>query len=336
MLVDTLNRPVRDLRISVTDRCNFRCSYCMPADVYGHDYVFLQRREILTFEEISAITAAFVQLGVRKIRLTGGEPLLRTNLRDLVAMLAQIPGIEDIALTTNGYFLESKAQALKSAGVNRLTVSLDTLNPELHRDIAGQNVELARVLRGIEQAQKAGFSPIKLNTVIKKNVNEGEILDLLRFAESNGHIIRFIEYMDVGNLNQWRMGEVVTAEKIVATIAAEMAIEPLAKSYEGEVANRYRFSEGNGEFGVIASVSQPFCGDCTRARLSADGKIFTCLFSTNGFNLKESLRSGATSTELVRIISSVWRGRSDRYSEERRSNTRQLGRPKVEMYHIGG
>jgi cyclic pyranopterin phosphate synthase len=308
----------------------------MPADVFGHDYVFLQRSEILSFEEISKTAAAFAQLGVKKIRLTGGEPLLRTNLEALVAMLAQIPDIDDIALTTNGYHLESKAQGLKSAGVTRLTVSLDTLDSERHRKIAGPNVELARVVRGIEQAQKAGLHPLKVNSVIKKNVNDGEILDLLRFAKSNGHIIRFIEYMDVGNLNQWRLEEVITADEIVATIAAEYAIEPVEKNYKGEVADRYRFSDGSGEFGVIASVTQPFCGDCTRARLSADGKIFTCLFSGSGFDLKETLRSGATSAELLEAISSVWSGRSDRYSEERHSSTRELSGQKVEMYHIGG
>jgi cyclic pyranopterin phosphate synthase len=335
MVIDTLSRPLTDLRISVTDRCNFRCHYCMPSDIFGHDYVFLRKKEILSFEEITRLVRIFAQVGVSKIRLTGGEPLLRADLEVLIEMLSQTPGIKDIALTTNGYHLPEKAHVLRKAGLNRVTISLDTLKPDVLKELAGEHLELARVLQGITAAVDAGFAPIKLNTVIQKGVNDSEIVDLARFAKENGHIIRFIEYMDVGNLNGWRMNEVVSAREIVRTISAAMAVEPIDKNYRSEVANRYRYLDG-GEFGIISSVTQPFCGDCTRARLSADGKIYTCLFAHSGIDIKTLLRSATSDVELAQQLTSIWKNRTDRYSEERASNTVTPPARKVEMYHIGG
>jgi cyclic pyranopterin phosphate synthase len=336
MMFDKFNRPLTDLRISVTDRCNFRCHYCMPSDIFGHDYVFLRKNEILTFEEITRVARVFAELGVSKIRLTGGEPLLRADLEVLVEMLSQISGIQDIALTTNGYYLQEKARALRQAGLRRVTVSLDTLRPNILKKLAGEHLELGCVLEGIAAAAEAGFAPVKLNAVIQKGVNDAEIVDLARFAKENGHILRFIEYMDVGNLNGWRMDQVVSAREILQAISSEMAVEPSDKNYRSEVANRYRYLDGSGEFGIISSVTQPFCGDCTRARLSADGRIYTCLFAHAGFDIKTSLRSGATDAELTKMITSIWEKRTDRYSEERTANTGTSSPRKVEMYQIGG
>ncbi|MFQ6113445.1 MAG: GTP 3',8-cyclase MoaA [bacterium] len=336
MILDKLSRPVRSLRISVTDRCNFRCHYCMPADILGHEYVFLARDEILTFEEIVRIVKIFVQLGVTKVRLTGGEPLLRKDIEVLIEMLSENPDIKDLALTSNGYLLKQKARSLKEAGLKRLTVSLDTLNPEVFKKLAGPKVELEQVLDGVSTAAEAGFYPIKINAVIQKGVNEHEVLALAKFGKKHGYIMRFIEYMDVGNLNDWRMDQVVSAEEIVKTIAAEMPLEPMSKNYKSEVANRYRYLDGEGEIGVIASVTQPFCGDCTRARLSADGKIYTCLFASQGHDMKKLLREGASDNKLQQVLMSAWLKRTDRYSEERTCNTTVQSQRKVEMYQIGG
>jgi len=336
MIIDKLKRPVRDLRISVTDKCNFRCHYCMPEEIFGHKYEFLSKDKILTFEETTRLVKLFVQLGVHKIRITGGEPLLRQELDVLVKMLSDVSGIDDIALTTNGYFLKEKAKILKDAGLKRLTISLDTLDPQLFKKTIGRDLELHRVFAGIEQAVELGFSPIKINTVLQRGVNDKEILKLADFAKNNGHIIRFIEYMDVGNLNGWRMDDVVTAEDIIKSISSKWAIEPVDKNYEGEVANRYRYLDGSGEFGIIASVTQPFCGDCTRARLSADGKIYTCLFASTGFDLMTLMRHGAPDSELFETLQSIWLERIDRYSEERLSSPGTQSERKVEMYQIGG
>jgi cyclic pyranopterin phosphate synthase len=333
VLQDTLGRPVRDLRISVTDRCNFRCVYCMPKEVYGRGYRFLERRELLTFEELERVAKAFAELGVEKVRLTGGEPLLRRELERLVAMLAAIPGL-DLTLTTNGSLLPQKAQTLAAAGLRRVTVSLDSLDNEVFNAMNDVNVPVERVLAGIEAAAAAGLAPVKVNMVVKRGVNEESILPMARYFRDSGHILRFIEYMDVGHTNGWRLDDVVSAEEIVATIHDELPLEPLEANYPGEVARRYRYADGSGEIGVIASVTQPFCGACTRARLSAEGRLYTCLFATDGHDLRALLRRGATDTELQDAISAVWRRRSDRYSELRSEQTADL--PRVEMSYIGG
>jgi cyclic pyranopterin phosphate synthase len=332
-LQDALGRPVRDLRISVTDRCNFRCVYCMPKEVYGRDYRFLERRELLSFEEIERLTRAFTGLGVEKVRLTGGEPLLRRELERLVEMLAAIPGLE-LTLTTNGSLLPKKAQSLAEAGLRRVTVSLDSLDDEVFRTMNDVDVPVERVLAGIEAAAAAGLAPVKVNMVVKRAVNEESVLPMARYFRGSGHILRFIEYMDVGHTNGWRLDDVVPAAEIVAAIDAELPLEPLEPNYPGEVARRYRYADGSGEIGVIASVTQPFCGACTRARLSAEGRLYTCLFATNGHDLRALLRGGATDAELGEAISSVWRARGDRYSELRSAETANL--PRVEMSYIGG
>jgi cyclic pyranopterin phosphate synthase len=332
-LQDALGRPVRDLRISVTDRCNFRCVYCMPKEVYGREYHFLERRELLTFEEIERLTRAFAGLGVEKVRLTGGEPLLRRELERLVEMLAAIPGL-DLTLTTNGSLLPKKAQALADVGLRRVTVSLDSLDDEVFRAMNDVDIPVERVLAGIEAAAAAGLAPVKVNMVVKSGVNEESVLPMARYFRGSGHILRFIEYMDVGHTNGWRLDDVVPAEEIVAAIGAELPLEPLEPNYSGEVAQRYRYADGSGEIGVIASVTQPFCGACTRARLSAEGRLYTCLFATTGHDLRALLRGGATDAELGEAISAVWRDRSDRYSELRSAETTEL--PKVEMSYIGG
>ncbi|MCZ7546970.1 MAG: GTP 3',8-cyclase MoaA [Anaerolineae bacterium] len=335
MLIDRLRRPLRDLRISVTDRCNFRCTYCMPADVYGAHYQFLPKRELLTFEEITRLARVFVRLGVVKLRITGGEPLVRAEIEKLAAQLAGIEGVEDIALTTNGYLLPQKAQALKEAGLSRVTVSLDSLDDAVFRRMNGGRSGVREVLDGIDAAERAGFSPIKINAVVQRGVNEHTIVDLARYFKARGHIVRFIEYMDVGSLNGWKLDAVVSADEIVAMIDAEMPLEPVAPNYPGEVANRYRYADGGGEIGVIASVTRPFCGACTRMRLSAEGSLYTCLFAVAGVDLKKPLRAGASDAELERRIRGVWGRRADRYSEVRSALTEP--RPhKVEMYHIGG
>jgi GTP 3',8-cyclase len=333
VLTDRLGRPVRDLRISVTDRCNFRCVYCMPKDVYGRDYAFLPRSELLTFEEIERVARAFVALGVEKIRITGGEPLVRRELDRLVAKLAVLGPI-DLTLTTNGALLAAQARALADAGLTRVTVSLDSLDDATFRAMNDVDFPVERVLAGIEAAAAAGLAPVKVNVVVKRGVNEDGIVELARYFRGSGHVLRFIEYMDVGHTNGWRLDDVVPAAEIVRRIGEEFPLEPVDSAYRGEVAQRYRYADGAGEVGVIASVTQPFCGDCTRARLSADGKLYTCLFAVRGHDLRALLRSGASDAELADAISAVWRVRDDRYSELRSAETAELA--KVEMSYIGG
>ncbi len=334
-LLDHLGRPLRDLRISVTDRCNFRCRYCMPPEVFGDTYDFLPREELLTFEEIHRVAGLFIGLGVRKLRITGGEPLVRSRLERLVALLAQHRGIEDLALTTNGYLLGPKAKPLKEAGLRRVSVSLDTLDPQLFRRMSGRELDLERALEGIAAADAAGLHPIKINMVVQKGVNDHEILRLAEFGRRHGYIVRFIEYMDVGNLNQWRLDDVVPADEIFTRISAVYAIEPLGASHKGEVAQRFRYRDGGGEIGIIASVTRPFCGTCVRARLSTDGKVYTCLFAGHGYDLRGPLRAGESDAQLQDRLIGLWSGRSDRYSEERGSSQAQSQR-KVEMHQIGG
>jgi GTP 3',8-cyclase len=333
---DTLGRPLRDLRISVIDRCNFRCPYCMPEDQFADDAVFLSKSERLRFEEIERIARAFVASGVRKLRLTGGEPLLRRELPQLVSMLCQIPEVEDIALTTNGVLLPRFAAALREAGLMRLTVSLDTLDAPTFRKLSGGRGEVSEVLAGIAAAEAAGFGQIKLNCVVMRGVNDGQVLDLIERFRGTGHIVRFIEYMDVGTLNKWQGELVVPSAELIERIARRWPLRPLDRNYRGEVAERYAFEDGAGEIGFISSVSQPFCGDCSRARLSADGKMYTCLFARDGHDLRLPLRAGATDEELIGLIAKHWTARGDRYSE-RRAELRALGDPaRVEMFTIGG
>jgi GTP 3',8-cyclase len=332
-LVDTLGRPVRDLRISVTDRCNFRCIYCMPKEVFGRDYPFLPRSELLTFEEIERVARAFAGLGVEKIRITGGEPLVRRDLETLVGLLARIDGL-DLTLTTNGALLARKAQALRDAGLKRITVSLDSLDDDVFRAMNDVDFPVTRVLEGIDAALAAGLAPVKVNVVVKRGLNEESILPMARHFRGTGVVLRFIEYMDVGHTNGWRLDDVVPAAEIVAAIDAELALEPVEPAYRGEVANRWRYLDGSGEIGVISSVTQPFCGDCTRARLSADGQVYTCLFAVKGHDLRALLRGGATDEELAAALADIWRARTDRYSELRSAATADL--PKVEMSYIGG
>jgi cyclic pyranopterin phosphate synthase len=332
-LLDTLHRPLRDLRISVTDRCNFRCVYCMPRDVFGRDYAFLPRAALLTFEEIERLARVFASRGVEKIRLTGGEPLLRRDLDTLVAMLARIPGL-DLTLTTNGVLLPAKAQALADAGLRRVTVSLDSLDDDVFRAMNDADVPAARVLAGIDAAHSAGLAPVKVNTVVKRGLNEDSVLPLARHFRGTGVVLRFIEFMDVGATNGWRLDDVVPAAEIVASIDAEWPLEPVEPDYRGEVANRYRYQDGAGEIGLIASVTQPFCRDCTRARISADGTLYTCLFASGGHDLRAPLREGATDEELAAAIDGIWGRRADRYSELRSAETPAATR--VEMSYIGG
>jgi GTP 3',8-cyclase len=332
-LSDKLGRPVRDLRVSVTDRCNFRCVYCMPKEVFGRDYPFLPRAELLTFEEIERLTRAFAGIGVEKIRITGGEPLVRRDLETLVAMLARIDGL-DLTLTTNGALLAPKARALKDAGLRRITVSLDSLDDDVFRAMNDVDFPVARVLDGIDAALAAGLEPVKVNVVVKRGLNEDGVLPMARHFHGTSVVLRFIEYMDVGHTNGWRLDDVVPAAEIVAAIDAELPLEPVEPAYRGEVANRWRYRDGSGEIGVIASVTRPFCGDCTRARLSADGKLYTCLFAVKGHDLRALLRGGATDEELARAVADVWSARTDRYSELRSEATADL--PKVEMSFIGG
>jgi cyclic pyranopterin phosphate synthase len=335
MVKDKFGRPLRDLRISVTDRCNFRCTYCMPAEIFGDSYKFLPKTEILTFEEITRLTRILVGLGIVKVRLTGGEPLVREQLELLVAQLAQIDGVEDLTLTTNAYLLPQKAQLLKDAGLQRVTVSLDSLDDAVFRRMNGGRAGGKRVLDGIEAAERAGLTPIKINAVVQRGVNDHTIVDLARYFKDRGHIVRFIEYMDVGNLNGWCMDDVVPADDIVAMIDAEMPLELIESNYKGEVAARYRYRDGGGEIGMITSVTKPFCGTCTRMRLSPEGSIYTCLFATKGTDLRDPMRAGASDDELRQIILGTWGRRVDRYSEERFDQTEPRER-KVEMYHIGG
>ena len=333
ILTDSLNRPLRDLRISVTDRCNFRCVYCMPKEIFGPDYAFLHRAQILTFEEIARLARIFVQHGVRKIRLTGGEPLVRRDLHLLVAMLADLPDL-DLTLTTNGSLLARQAQLLRNAGLKRVTVSLDSLDDNIFKAMNDVDFPVEKVLEGMDIAAKVGLGPIKVNMVVKRRVNESSILPMARFFRKKGYILRFIEYMDVGHTNGWRMDDVVSANEIIRMISAEMPLEPIEPNYQGEVAGRWRYKDGSGEIGVVASVTQPFCRDCNRARLSAEGDLYTCLFAVDGYNLRGLIRSGPTDDEISQAIVSLWNKRSDRYSELRSENTTSL--PKVEMSHIGG
>ena len=332
--LDALGRPMHDLRISVTDRCNFRCGYCMPREVFGPGHAFLPRAEILDFEEIARVVRAGVELGVRKVRLTGGEPLVRRNLERLVAMLASIDGIEDLTLTTNASLLAGKARALAEAGLQRVTVSLDALDDPTFMRMNDVSFPVARVLDGITAAEAAGLGPIKVNAVIRRGINDHAVLQLAEHFRGTGTSVRFIEYMDVGHSNGWRLDEVVPAEEIVAAIDARWPLDPVDPGYRGEVAQRWRYRDGAGEIGVVSSVTQPFCGDCTRARLSADGSLYTCLFATAGHDLRPVLRSGSTDSDLTDALRAIWSGRSDRYSELRTLDTVDL--PKVEMSFIGG
>ena len=333
-LLDTLQRPIRDLRISVTDKCNFRCPYCMPAEIFGEKYEFLPKAEILTFEEITRLARIFVDLGVTKIRVTGGEPLLRRDLETLIAKLSQISDIQDLTLTTNGYLLADKAQGLKDAGLNRLTVSLDAIDDQTFNRMSGRTHGTERVLEGIRAAEKAGFQAIKINAVVQKGINDHLVIDLAQHFHNTGHILRFIEFMDVGNRNNWNLDQVVPATEIIDRIHTILPLEPLDPNYTGEVAKRYRYLDGGGEIGIIASVTQPFCGDCTRARLSTDGKLYTCLFASEGTDLRDGLRRGASNAHLRDQIARIWRRRTDRYSEIRSNHTPATR--KIEMYQIGG
>ncbi len=329
---DTLGRPLRDLRISVTDRCNFRCVYCMPKEIFGRGYRFMDRKELLSFEEIERLVQAFVAHGVEKIRITGGEPLLRRDLEVLVGRLVGRGGL-DVALTTNGALLPQKAAALATAGLHRVTVSLDSLHDDTFRAMNDVGFPVQRVLDGIEAAAAAGLK-VKVNAVVKRGVNDHQVAELARHFRGTGHILRFIEYMDVGATNGWRLDDVVPAAEIVALIDADAPIEPAAENYRGEVARRWRYRDGSGEIGVIASVTQPFCGDCTRSRISAEGRLYTCLFATKGHDLRALVRGGADDAALIETIGRIWARRSDRYSEIRSSQTTQPAR--VEMSYIGG
>lgn len=331
--LDRFGRPLRDLRISVTDRCNFRCRYCMPREKFGLDHQFLPRDQILTFEELARVARVFASRGVRKFRLTGGEPLLRHGLPDLIAMLAQIPDV-DIAVTTNGSLLAEQAPALVAAGLKRITVSLDSLDDAVFRSMNDVDFPVARVLEGIAAAEAAGLRPLKINAVVRRGVNDHTVVDLARRFRGTGNVVRFIEFMDVGTTNGWCMDEVVPGDEIVRMIDAEMPLEPLAPNYRGEVVRRWRYRDGGGEAGVITSVTQPFCGDCTRARLSAEGSLYTCLFATRGTDLRALLRGGATDDEIAAAVAGVWRDRDDRYSALRSQAT--AGLPRIEMSYIGG
>jgi cyclic pyranopterin phosphate synthase len=334
---DVLARPLHDLRISVMDRCNFRCPYCMPREHFHESYRFLKSTERLSFEEIVRLARLFVRLGVKKLRLTGGEPLLRANLADLIGDLTSIPGVEDVALTTNGMLLAKYATELKAAGLNRITVSLDSLDPEVFARMSGGFGGLNEVLSGIGQARRAGLEPIKINAVVERGVNDAGVLDLVAHFRGTGIIVRFIEYMDVGTRNDWRPDLVVPSRELAARIAARWPIAPLEPNYRGEVAERYAFADGAGEVGFISSVTQPFCGACSRARLSSDGVLYTCLFATHGTSLRDGLRGGASDEELLATIRELWTRRTDRYSELRaKLRDARGGEPKVEMYYIGG
>jgi cyclic pyranopterin phosphate synthase len=330
---DRRGRPMHDLRISVTDRCNFRCVYCMPRDVFDADYEFLPHAELLTFEEIARIARFFVARGVSKIRLTGGEPLLRRNVERLVAMLAET-GVADITLTTNGALLAKKARSLKDAGLTRVTVSLDSLDDATFRAMNDADFPVAKVLEGIDAAAAAGLAPVKINMVVKRGVNDGGIVDMARHFRGTGHIVRFIEFMDVGATNGWRMDDVVPSAEVIRAIDAQFPLASSDPNYTGEVAARWNYRDGAGEIGVIASVTQAFCRDCTRARLSTDGRLYTCLFANEGYDLRALVRGGFADGEIDNAIAAIWRQRADNYSEVRTANTARM--PKVEMSYIGG
>ncbi len=332
---DSFSRPLRDLRLSVIDRCNFRCPYCMPRERFHEQYRFLKSSERLNFDEILRLTRLFVDLGVVKLRITGGEPLLRPGLADLIGDLSSLPGIEDVALTTNGVLLAQQAAALSAAGLKRVTVSLDSLDPGVFKAMSGELGSVDDVLNGIAAAQRSGLSPIKLNTVIERGLNDHTALDLLERFRGTGIIVRFIEYMDVGNRNEWERARVVPAQELLERISARWPLTALEPAYTGEVARRYAFNDGAGEIGFIASVTQPFCGNCTRARLSSDGKFYTCLFAAEGADLRAPLRGGATDEELSALMRAIWERRADRYSEIR-DQLRARRVQHVEMNHVGG
>jgi GTP 3',8-cyclase len=331
-IVDTRQRPLHDLRISVTDRCNFRCVYCMPKTVFGRDYPFLPRTEILSYEEITRLARLFAAQGVQKIRLTGGEPLIRHNIEELIAQLAQIPGLE-LTLTTNGSALAERARSLRDAGLDRITVSLDALDDGIFRRMNDADFPVARVLQGIDAAAETGL-PIKINMVVKRGMNDGQILPMARHFRGSGHVLRFIEYMDAGSSNAWRLDEVVPSAEVVERIGAEFPLESIGASYPGEVAERWHYRDGGGEIGVISSVTHAFCSGCTRARLSTEGKLYTCLFATGGHDLRALLRAGASDEEIATAIADIWQKRADRYSELR-GNVVSVVR-KIEMSYIGG
>lgn len=334
-ILDTLNRPLRDLRISVTDRCNFRCRYCMPEEIFGPDYSFLPDRDILTFDEIERLASIFVSMGVQKLRITGGEPLLRKDLPLLIERLYRIDGVKDIALTTNGSLLKHFASALAKAGLSRITVSLDSLDEGRFASMNGNRGTVRSVIEGIQAASEAGMK-VKVNMVVQKGKNDGDILPMAQYFKENRHILRFIEYMDVGNSNKWKLDEVVSKQEIIDAINQVLPIEPAVANYRGEVANRYRYADDGQEMGIISSVTDPFCSSCTRARVSAEGKLYTCLFASQGYDLRGHLRSGQADGEIAEAIRKVWSGRSDRYSEERSSHRDSGPSPKIEMSHIGG
>jgi cyclic pyranopterin phosphate synthase len=330
---DIFGREFSDLRISVTDRCNLRCVYCMPKEHFGPDYPFLKMSELLPFEEITRLSRIFTSLGLRKIRITGGEPLIRRSIEDLIVSLAEISDLE-LTMTTNGTLLSGKAALLKKSGLDRITVSLDALDDEIFMAMNDVGMPVQQVLEGIRAAEDAGLTPIKINMVVKKGVNETSVLPMARFFRGTGHILRFIEYMDVGNTNAWRLDEVIPAVKIVKLIHDEFPIESLEPNYPGEVARRWRYKDGGGEIGIIASVTQPFCGDCSRARLSAEGKLYTCLFATEGHDLRSLIQAGASDEEIQNSIVDLWKRRKDRYSEERNGGKQSV--KKIEMSYIGG
>ena len=337
MIEDALNRPLHDLRISLLDRCNFRCPYCMPATEFHADYEFLKKSQRLTYAEILKIVRVAAPLGVSKIRLTGGEPLLDKNIAELIRGISVVPGVRDLALTTNAMLLAPQAQALRDAGLDRVTISLDSLDPKIFHAMSGGRGDLDKVLLGIAAAEKVGLDPIKINVVVQRGVNDHTVLDLLEHFRGSGHIVRLIEFMDVGNRNGWRMEQVVPSKELLKTVQARWPVEPVVRNYPGEVARRYRYLDGGGEIGFISSVTEPFCGSCSRARLSADGVLYTCLFATQGTNLLEPLRNAADDNDLSDILSRIWLQRADRYSELRRPDVAEAhAQSKVEMYRIGG
>ncbi len=331
-VTDQFERRVRDLRISVTDRCNFRCTYCMPKEVFGPDHVFLPRDQLLTFEEITSVVRTFVSRGVNKVRITGGEPLLRKQIEVLVAALAAVDGVEDLTLTTNASLLARKARGLAEAGLDRVTVSLDAMDDPTFQRMNDVGFPVATVLEAIDAAAGAGLGPVKVNCVVQRGVNEHAVIEMAEYFRGTGHIVRFIEFMDVGNTNGWRLDDVVPASEIIETINSVHPVEPVTANYPGEVANRFRYRDGKGEVGVIASVTKPFCGACTRARVSAEGVLYTCLFASSGTSLRDALRSGV---DVGEVIDEIWTKRDDRYSEIRSSKTSRIGTP-VEMSYIGG
>ena len=336
-ITDKFNRPMRDLRISVTDRCNFRCTYCMPKEVYGEAYRFLPKEELLNFDEIERITKLFANLGVSKLRITGGEPLVRKNIENLISRLSKIKGIKDIAMTTNGYLLKEKVNILKSSGLDRLTVSLDAIDNATFQKMSDQKFDVNKVLDAIDYANKNGFKQIKINAVVKKGTNEHAIIDLISHFKNTDNIVRFIEYMDVGNINGWNKDDVLSLKDIIDIIENKFELSKVKPNYVGEVANRYRFKNGTGEIGIISSVSKPFCHSCTRSRITMDGNFVTCLFANGGLDLRKPIRDDLTDTEISKIISDAWMIRDDRYSEIRSNlNNTSNKKKKIEMFQLGG